>query len=343
VENEAKALERHNMSKFLLVDTNHLFHRAKYSVRGDQSEKIGLCLHILFSSLNKAWRLHKADHIVFAFDGSSWRKKVYAPYKANRAETRVLQSTSELEDNKLFFEAFDIFKQFITERTNCTVLYNPVLESDDTISWFIKSHPHDQHVVVSSDADFEQLLAPNVILYNGVSDSTTSLTGIFDYKGKQVIDKKTGNPKIAPDPEWSVFEKCVRGCTTDNIFSAYPGIREKGSKKKTGLREAFEDRHKKGFAWNSIMQHHWAAPNGEEHKVLDDYARNMMLVDLSKQPENIQTIILETILSACTPLNRPQIGLFFLKICGRFELQKLSDRANDFVSMLSSKYPIDNE
>jgi hypothetical protein len=131
----------------------------------------------------------------------------------------------------------------------------------------------------------------------------------------------------------------VRGCTTDNIFSAYPGIREKGSKTKTGLREVFEDRHKKGFAWSSIMQHHWADHNGNEHKVNDDFIRNKQLVDLGDQPDHIRDIILNTILEACVPLSRPQIGLYFLKMCGKFELQKLSERATDFSQLLSASYP----
>ena len=112
------------MNNFLLVDSSHLFHRAKHSVRGDQSEKIGMCLHILFNSLSKAWRNNKANHIVFVFDGHSWRKNVYAPYKANRTESRSLQSPSEVADNKMFFEAYDIFKAFIKTRTNCSFYFN---------------------------------------------------------------------------------------------------------------------------------------------------------------------------------------------------------------------------
>jgi 5'-3' exonuclease len=278
---------------------------------------------------------------VFAFDGiDMWRKKMYPPYKANRIEKRAKRSLTEIDEDKLFFEAFDIFKDFIKKRTNCTVLENPQLEADDLIAGFVSHRPTDNHVIVSGDEDFEQLLAENVTLYNGVADTTTTLKGIFDYKGKQqVIDKKTGLPKAAPNPEWSIFEKCVRGCSTDNIFSAYPGIREHGSKKKIGLREAFEDRHKKGFDWNAIMQHQWSDHLGKDHKVLDDYNRNKQLVDLFQQPESIQTIILQTISDACVPLNRPQVGIFFLKMCGKFDLQKLSNRANDFASMLAAPYP----
>jgi 5'-3' exonuclease len=332
------------MAKFLLFDASNIFYRCKYTIRGDQSEKQGMLLHTLFSSLNKVWRTYNADHIIFAFDGkNNWRKDIYAPYKANRIEKRAKRTPTEMAEDVLFFEAFDIFKDFIKTKTNCTVLENDSLEADDLLAGFCQSHPNDTHIIISGDADFEQLLAPNVILYNGVTDTTTTLTGIVDYKGKAIIEKKTGNPKPAPDPQWSVFEKCMRGCTTDNIFSAYPGIREKGSKNKTGLREAFEDRYKHGFAWSSVMQYRWADHLGNEHKVYDDYIRNKQLVDLTDQPENIKIKIYETILNACVSLNRPMIGLLFLKLCGKFELQKISERANDFSVLLSAKYPANDK
>ena len=324
------------MNKFLLIDSNHLFHRAKHSVRGNMDEKIGMCLHILFNSLGKAWRVQKANHIVFCFDSRSWRKDSYTPYKANRFSK---QTPIELAENKLFFEAFDIFKAFVKTKTNCTILENSILEADDLISGFVQSHPSDEHIIVSSDGDFEQLLAPNVILYNGVADITMTLAGIFDYKGNLVKDKKTGNPKTTPNPEWSLFEKCMRGCTTDNIFSAYPGIREKGSSNKVGLREAFEDRHKQGFNWSAVMMHHWADHHGTDHKVLDDYYRNKQLIDLRNQPEHIKAEIFQTISDSCIVKNNPQIGLFFLKLCGKYQLERLSEQANYFAQILSSPYP----
>ena len=75
----------------------------------------------------------------------------------------------------------------------------------------------------------------------------------------------------------------MRGDPTDNVFSAYPGVRKVGSKNKIGLQEAFADKDSKGFAWNNLMLQRWTDHNGEEHRVLDDYNRNVTLVDLSAQ------------------------------------------------------------
>ena len=327
------------MNTFLIVDSSHLFHRAKHTVRGTLDERIGMCLHILFVSLSKAWRTQKANHIVFAFDNRSWRKDVYPPYKRNRSEARASATPTEQAEEQLFYDAFNIFKEFVSTKTNCSILDKAGLEADDLVAGFIEAHPNDRHVIVSSDKDFDQLLAPNVSIYNGVADEITTLTGVIDWKGIAITDKKTGEPKPPPDPEWSLFEKAMRGCSTDNIFSAYPGAREKGSRNKVGLREAFEDREKKGFNWSAVTLTRWTDQNGEEHRVLDDYNRNMQLVNLKAQPAEIRKLIEQTVKDAAVPVSKSQIGLHFLKLCGKYELNKVSEQSTNFAAMFSASYP----
>ena len=128
------------------------------------------------------------------------------------------------------------------------------MKADDVIARWIALHPQDEHYVISSDTDFVQLLAPNVSQYNGITDELHTVTGIFDAKGRRVQDKKTKTDKMIPDPEWLLFEKCMRGDTSDNVFSAYPGVREKGTKNRVGLREAFEDRMNRGFNFVTVSQ-----------------------------------------------------------------------------------------
>lgn len=236
---------------YILVDTANTFFRARHTVRGDADIKVGMALHIMLNSVKKAWQDFGGSHVVFCLEGRSWRKDFYKPYKANRAETRAAMTVKEQEEDTLFWETFDTFKDFITEKSNCTVLRHSQLEADDLIAGFIQSHPHSDHVIISTDSDFHQLLAPNVKQYNGVAEETYTLEGIFDKKGKPVKDKKTGEAKAVPNPEWLLFEKCIRGDTSDNVFSAYPGVRTKGSKNKVGLTEAFEDRKSKGYSWNN--------------------------------------------------------------------------------------------
>ena len=326
--------------RYLLVDTANTFFRARHSAhrQSDTRDKLGFAIHTTLGSVNKAWRDQRADHVVFCLEGRSWRKDHYKPYKANRAVARAFHTEKEAEEDKLFWEAFDNLKSFIAEKTNCTVLQNPQLEADDLIAGWIQSHPLDEHVIVSSDTDFYQLLAPNVKQYNGIADELHTLEGILDKKGRVVIDKKTKEPKQIPDPKWILFEKCMRGDSTDNVFSAYPGVRTKGSKNKVGLQEAFSDMDKKGFAWNNLMLQKWVDHKGEEHRVLDDYQRNRVLVDLSAQPDDIKAVIAETIATNAVAKDRPMIGAQFLKFCGKYELTRLSEQASSFGTFLSASY-----
>ena len=327
--------------RYLLVDTANTFFRARHAAhrQADTWDKLGFAIHTTLGSVSKSWRDQKADHVIFFLEGRSWRKDFYTPYKANRAVARAALTETEQEEDRLFWESFDNLKDYLTNKTNCTVLQHENLEADDLIAGWIQSHPDDHHTIVSSDSDFHQLLAENVNQYNGIADELHTITGIFDKKGKAVIDKKTKEAKVVPDPKWILFEKCMRGDPTDNVFSAYPGVRRKGTKTKTGLEEAFADKDSKGFAWNNLMLQRWTDHNDVEHRVLDDYQRNVVLVDLSAQPEDIKVKIATTIANGAVPLNRPMVGAQFLKFCGKYDLIKMADMADSYVRFLEAPYP----
>ena len=323
---------------YILVDTANTFFRARHVVQGSADIKLGMAFHITFNSIKKAWNDFEGKHVVFCLEGRSWRKDFYKPYKANRAESRAAMTVKEQEEDKLFWEAFDEFKNFIQEKTNCTVLHHPQLEADDLIAGFIQNHPEDKHVIISTDSDFYQLIAPNVSQYNGVQEHHITHEGIFDAKGKRVKDKKTGEDKVIPNPEWLLFEKCMRGDTSDNVFSAYPGVRTKGTSKKVGLTEAFEDRKSKGFAWNNLMLQRWVDHNGQEHRVLEDYNRNVTLVDLKAQPADIRELINKTIEVDCVPKDVTQVGIRMLKFCNTWDMKKIADNIQQYAEPFQAKY-----
>jgi len=318
---------------YILVDTANTFFRARHVIKGDADTKLGMAMHITLNSIKKAWQDFEGKHVVFCLEGRSWRKDFYAPYKRNRQETRSAMTVKEQEEDKLFWETFDKFKDFVTTKTNCTVLQNPRLEADDLIAGFIQNHPDDNHVIISTDSDFAQLIAPNVKQYNGVADTLTTHEGIFDKKGKMVIDNKTKQPKAVPNPEWLLFEKCIRGDTSDNVFSAYPGVR------KTKMQEAFEDRNQKGFAWNNLMLQRWLDHEGKEHRVLDDYERNKKLIDLTQQPDDIRNVIVETITNQITePKSIDQVGIRLLKFCNLYDLQRVADNIQQYAEPFQARY-----
>ena len=133
----------------------------------------------------------------------------------------------------------------------------------------------------------------------------------------------------------------MRGDVSDNIFSAFPGVRTKGTKNKVGLQEAFADRDSKGYNWNNMMLQRWEDHEGIEHRVLDDYARNVVLCDLTAQPADVQTQILETIEAATTAdKNIPQVGIRLLKFCAEYDLQKISEQVQSYAEPLNARYSL---
>jgi 5'-3' exonuclease len=322
----------------ILVDTANTFFRARHVIRGDASEKIGMAIHITLNSIKKAWNDFDGSHVVFCLEGRSWRKDHYAPYKRNRAETVQAMTAAEQEENKLFWECYDDFVDFIKTKTNVTVLQNSRCEADDLIARWIDRHPDQQHVIISTDKDLNQLIAPNVRQYNGIAEETMTVDGYFDKKGNPVIDKKTKEHRKTESAEWTIFEKAMRGDPSDNIFSAYPGVRKKGTKSKIGLLEAFEDRNSRGYAWNNLMLSKWVDPEGVEHRVLDDYERNRLLVDLHAQPEAIVQELDQTIDNAKAENKQiSQVGIRFMKFCAKYDLEKITEQAQLYVEPFNAR------
>jgi len=322
----------------ILVDTANTFFRARHVVRGDTSEKIGMAIHITMNSIKKAWADFDGSHVVFCLEGRSWRKDHYAPYKRNRKDAVDAMSPLEKEENEVFWECYDDFVQFIKEKTNATVLQNPRAEADDLIARWIDKHPDQKHVILSTDKDLNQLVNQKVSQYNGVAEQTITHEGWFDKKGNPVIDKKTKEAKGAPDIQWMLFEKAMRGDPSDNIFSAYPGVRTKGTKNKIGLKEAFADRNQKGYTWNNLMLSKWVDSDGKEHRVLDDFERNKLLVDLHAQPEPIVQELDQTIAQAkAENKNISQVGIRFMKFCGKYDLQRISEQAQLYVEPFNAR------
>jgi 5'-3' exonuclease len=338
--------------RYVLIDTSNMFFRARHQAHraSDTWTKLGFALHLTIMSANKVARKFNADQVVFALEGRSWRKDHYEPYKKNRAVARAALTETEAEEDKLFWETYDNLTKYLSTKTNCSVVRCATAEADDVIARWIALHPQDEHVIVSSDSDFVQLVAPNVRLYNGINDHLFTVNGVEDDKGRSLKFTVESSSKLKVgkhDPDfvapvdyqkWSLFLKCIRGDTGDNVFSAYPGAPVKGSKNRVGLTEAFEDRDKKGFNWNNLMLQRWTDHNAQEHRVLDDYERNRTLIDLTAQPHEIKETVDAAILEQVSHRDVGQVGMHFLKFCGKFELNKLSEHADTVSRWMNETY-----
>jgi 5'-3' exonuclease len=324
---------------YALIDTANTFFRARHvaSRNSTLEEKIGMALHLTLASVNQAVRKYKIDHVVFCLEGRSWRKDVYGPYKKNRVVDTMSQTEAEKEENQMFWDTYEKFTTFIKEKTNVSVLRHEQAEADDMIARFIHLHPDDTHYIISTDTDYNQLITDRVKQYNGVTGELATLEGYFKESGKPVLDKEK-KPKLLEDPEYGLFKKIIRGDSGDNVFSAYPGVREVGSKNKVGIKEAFEDRHKMGFNWNNLMLQRWTDHNDEEQKVRDCYERNKMLIDLKAQPDHIKEACDTRIKESVRVNTVPQVGIHFMRFCGKYELTKISEQAETYAKWLNSPY-----
>ena len=327
--------------KYALIDTANTFFRARHvaSRSSTLSEKIGMALHLTLASVNQVVRNHKIDHVVFCLEGRSWRKDVYEPYKKNRIVDAMSVTEAEKEENEMFWDTYEKFTTYLKEKTNVSVLRHERAEADDMIARFIHLHPNDTHYIISTDSDYVQLISENVLQYNGVTNELVTINGYYKDNGKPVLDKKTKEHKLLEGtPEYLLFKKIIRGDGGDNVFTAYPGVREKGSKNKVGIMEAFADRDKQGFNWNNFMLQRWTDHNGVEQKVIDCYKRNKMLIDLNAQPEDIKQELDQRVKDSVRIQTIPQVGIHFMKFCGRYELTKISEQADAYAKWLNTPY-----
>lgn len=324
---------------YLLVDTQNCFHRAIFAAQRsvDIWTKIGLSLHITLSGLAKMQQLMEVDHVVFCAEGKSWRKSFDESYKRNRESAVAEKTKDEQEEMKLLFEMINDFLDFVETKTNSTLLRAHECEADDFIARWIQTHPEDDHIVLSTDKDFHQLIAANVKQYNPVQEFLYTIEGVFDVrkKNKPATDKK-GIELPAPDPEFSLFLKCVKGDPSDNVFSAAPGIRMKSTKKAVGIEEAYNDRHNKGYAWNSFMNQQWTDHLGNNRIVREAYEHNQMLVDLTKQPDYVINILDDTIKNS-SKKSIPMIGVHFLRFTAKYELKYINDNPEAYIKLFSKK------
>ena len=125
--------------------SKHIF-RARHVVPGSLDDKVGMAVPAPLNSIKKAWNDFDADHVVFCLEGRSWRKDFYEPISVT--QEIVDASSAQAEEDKVFWEIFDEFKDFIGSKTNCTMMQHPHLEADDLIAGWVQSIPMTALVII---------------------------------------------------------------------------------------------------------------------------------------------------------------------------------------------------
>lgn len=308
---------------------------------------------LTLNNIIKVFNLYKCNHIVICCEGGSWRNAIYPQYKAHRKIKKLQKTEKEKEESKYFFNETDKFINMIKERTNATVLKTSMVEGDDFIARWIDTHPNDEHIIMSGDTDFIQLLSDNVEIYNPSGKYLLNKNyaindeGAFAYVERTVTEVKNGIkvkmkksfPVEVPNPEYELFKKCIRGDSSDNIMSAYPKCREKSTKNKIGIEEAFADRHNKGIHWNMFMLTEWekvvdknddGSPIYKKVKVIDEYHINEELINLRKQPKDIIDLMDQVIMEEENKPRKMAVGIDFIKICNEINLPKIKENLVEY-------------
>ena len=63
-----------------------------------------------------------------------------------------------------------------------------------------------------------------------------------------------------------------------------------------------------------------------------------MLIDLTAQPQDIKNQIDQRIRESVRVTTTPQVGVHFMKFCGKYELEKISQQADAYAKWLNNPY-----
>ena|SRR5271157_1779792 len=302
--------------KYLVFDMSNLLYRTFFAHDTEDDVTIaGLASHSALVTLNKYYREQKPHKVVAVFDRDSWRKEYTAseeciskkPYKGNRRQGMTPKQKIKYEQ---FCAHVNDFEKLIAENTTIITLAGAKLEADDLIAGFIQVQtldPDNEIVVISQDKDMIQLLR---------------------FENVRVVDPASGKDRSLEDwnndADYFMFLKCIRGDAGDNVQSALPKVRE------TRVLKAYTDPFEKA----NLMNETWKGADGREFVVKNLYKENQLLMDLSMQPDDIQKLIVQTVLQGIK--NPGKFSYFhFMKFLGKYELKKVAEQADNFVPLLS--------
>jgi hypothetical protein len=301
---------------------SNILYRAFYAnIREDEDILVSMCHHSGLMTMQYLNNKYNPDEIVAVFDSTSWRKAYtkyasisHKKYKGNRRQNLTVRQQEQLA---VFDNHIIEFYEFIRDHSSLIVLKAPMLECDDLVAEFIDSHPNDKHILISTDKDFMQLL------------DNKNVTIIEPDKEKQrTLDEWNG------DARHFMFEKCIRGDTSDNVQSSYPKLR------KTKIDEAYTD----SYLRTNLMNHEFdvevlqddGTMKTHHYKTEDLYNENILLMDLRQQPPEIKKAMKKAVTKALK--ERGNFNLIeFYKFCGKHELERIQDNPKTITKMLNTR------
>ena len=221
-----------------------------------------LVRHMILNTIRTYVKKYKETHgpeVIIACDNKKyWRREVFPNYKAGRKKAR------EGHDWSTIFDCLNKIRDELKNYSPYKVLDVDSAEADDIIAVLTLKYSATQKIIIlSSDKDFAQLQKyPNVEQYSPIL--------------KRVINE--------PFPAAQLKQLIIRGDKSDGI----PNILTKDDVFVTGGRQ-------KPITEVKIIG--WMNQEPKEfcnEEMLRNYARNEMLIDLTRIPEALKETILHT-------------------------------------------------
>lgn len=194
---------RNGMSRFLLIDTNFLCHRAFHTTGGLSHKKIRT--GVVFGVVREIeWLLgwYKPAAVAWCFDSMRLkRKELYSGYK----ERRVPRTEDEqVARSALSEEINELRRDYLPALGFRNVFVQKGYEADDVIAALAANvHFSDQAVIVGCDHDLYQCLTPQVRMFNPIK------------RKEYTVDDFRRQWGVHPS-SWARV-KAIAGCSSDDI------------------------------------------------------------------------------------------------------------------------------
>lgn len=196
-----------NVRYWLILDCDNFMWRSYYGLK----KRLGLDSTLIKSEITYQFlrdilalqKIHSTKRVVFCFDhAAKLRQLVYKDYKKNR---KIDKNDPEHQTKKIVKQELERLKtETLKEVGFRNVFFQTGFESDDIIASVCQSFGRwDRGIIVSSDADFYQLLSKRVMVWHPIK--------------KEAVTQKSFKRKYGIDPSQWALMKAIAGCYTDNV------------------------------------------------------------------------------------------------------------------------------
>lgn len=283
----------------ILVDYSGVAMAAIFSQKGAEPQE-DLIRHLVLNTLrmyNVKYRSKYGKMVICCDGGSSWRKTVFAEYKAARKANR---EASDM-DWKELWRIMNMIREEISENLPYKVVHVNGAEADDVIATLVETTQEfgcgEPVMIVSADKDFIQLQK-----YSNVSQ--------FSPMTKKIVTDK--------NPRRYLLEHILRGDSGDGV----PNVLSPDN--------VFVDPNGRQKPLKAKQVDDWCANYSKLDEIMDsatfrNYVRNRHCIDLSYIPTEVASSILDVYNTQVDTSNGKVLNYLIMKRC-----KQLISCVNDF-------------